>query len=208
MHETTLHINCKELLASWLGLQCYASITAIGCIHTSLDRQHSSAVANVNSMGGLHSFQEPVSTSITGLGLVSLQEPYNFSRAPFGLTEPIGRQGIENRLRFFRMGIGHPDLPQTDGDEGPVYCGSLCIPFFRQISNILQLENGSRSESSAALIQSWHNIRGYAFLHFCLTSRYSLAKIRAEKVPWVLLIVDHTFIEITNLVSSIFKDDS
>ena len=28
-------------------------------------------------MGGLHSFQEPVSTSITGLGLVSLQEPYN-----------------------------------------------------------------------------------------------------------------------------------
>ena len=139
---------------------------------------------------------------------MSLQEPYNFSRAPFGLTEPIGRQGIENRLRFFRMGIGHPDLPQTDGDEGPVYCGSLCIPFFSQTSNIFQLENGSRSESSVALIQSWNNTRGYAFLHFCLTSRYYLAKIRAEKVPWVLLIVDHTLIEITNLVSSTFRNAS
>ena len=136
-------------------------------IHLWID--NTAAVAYVNRMGGLHSFQEPVSTSITGLGLVSLQEPYNFSRAPFGLTEPIGRQGIENRLRFFRMGIGHPDLPQTDGDEGAVYCGSLCIPFFSQTSNILQLENGSRSESSIALIQSWNNIRGYAYLHFCLT---------------------------------------
>ena len=35
--------------------------------------------------------------------------------------------------------------------------------------------------------QSWNNIRGYAFTPFCLIGR-CLAKIRSEKVPWVLLI--------------------
>ena len=38
-----------------------------------------------------------------------------------------------------------------------------------------------------ALTQSWNNIRGYAFPPFCLIGR-CLAKIRSEKVPWVLLI--------------------
>ena len=68
IHETTLHINCKELLAAWLGLQCYASITLQDVyIHVWID--NTAAVAYVNRMGGLHSFQEPVSTSLTGLGL-------------------------------------------------------------------------------------------------------------------------------------------
>lgn len=117
-----------------------------GCTHTSSDRQHSSS--GLREQDGWSAFQGPVSISITGLGLVSLQEPYDFSRASTRFTEPTGRQGVENRLVFFRMGTAHIDLPQADGDEGPMYCGSLCIPSFSQTSNILQLEIGSRSKSS------------------------------------------------------------
>ena len=76
-----------------------------GCTHTSSDRQHSSS--GLCEQDGRSAFQEPVPNSITGLGLVSLQEPYDFSRAPSGLTESTGRQVIENR--FFRMGTGYPD---------------------------------------------------------------------------------------------------
>ena len=117
-----------------------------GCTHTSSDRQHS--ISGLYEQNGRSAFQEPVSTSITGLGSVPPQEPYDFSRAPSRLTEPTGRQRVENRLGFFRMGTVHPDLPQTDGDEGPMYCGCLCIPSFSQTSNILQLEIGPRSKSS------------------------------------------------------------
>ena len=60
-----------------------------GCIHTSSDSQHSSSGLCKCKQNGQSAFQEPVSTSITGLGLVPLQEPYDFSRAPSGLTEPI-----------------------------------------------------------------------------------------------------------------------
>lgn len=146
IHETILHINCKELLAAWLGLQCYASTLQDVRAHTSSDTQHSSS--SLCEQNGRSAFQEPVSTSITGLGSVPPQEPYDFSRAPSRLTEPTGRQRVENRLGFFRMGTVHPDLPQTDGDEGPMYCGCLCIPSFSQTSNILQLEIGPRSKSS------------------------------------------------------------
>ena len=51
--ETTLHINCKELLAAWLGLQCYAS--SLQDVHVHLRIDNTAAVAYVNKMGGLHS---------------------------------------------------------------------------------------------------------------------------------------------------------
>ncbi len=52
-HETILHINCKELLAAWLGLQCCASTLQDVHIHLRID--NTAAVAYVNKMGGLHS---------------------------------------------------------------------------------------------------------------------------------------------------------
>ena len=168
-----------------------------GCTHTSSDRQHSSS--GLCEQNGRSAFQEPVSTSITGLGLVSLQEPYDFSRAPSRLTEPTGRQGIENRFRLFRMGTGHPDLPQTDGDEGPMYGGSLCIPSVSQTSNILQLENGSRSESSGC-----SNTVVEQHQRLCLPSILSNRQVSSQNQirEGTLGIIDHTLMEITNLVSS------
>ena len=117
-----------------------------GCTHTSSDRQHSSS--GLCEQNGRSAFQGPMSTSTADLGLVSVQEPYNFSRAPTRVTEPTGRQGIENRLEFIRMGTTHTDLSQADGDEGSMFSGSLCIPPFSQTSNIFQFEIGSRSKSS------------------------------------------------------------
>ena len=137
-----------------------------GCTHKSLDRQHSSS--GICEQNGQSAFQKPVSTSTTGLGLVSLQEPKDFSRAPMRFNEPNGRQGIENRLGIFRMGISHTDLPQTDGDEGPIYCEPLCTSSLSQIFNVLQLEIGSRNKSSGCtntVMEQHHR------LLFCLIGR-------------------------------------
>ena len=75
-HETTLHINCKELLAAWLGLQCYASTLQDVRAHTSSDTQHSSS--SLCEQNGRSAFQEPVPTTFTSLELVPLLEPYDF----------------------------------------------------------------------------------------------------------------------------------
>ena len=51
--ETTLHINCKELMAAWLGLQCYAVSLRNTHIHLRID--NTAAVVHINKMGGVHS---------------------------------------------------------------------------------------------------------------------------------------------------------
>ena len=48
--ERLLHINCKELLATWLGLQCYAKNTRNWRVHLKID--NTAAVAYINKMGG------------------------------------------------------------------------------------------------------------------------------------------------------------
>jgi hypothetical protein len=56
--------------------------------YTFLDWQHSSN--GFCEQNGRSAYQEPVSTSIIGLGLVFLQEPYDFSRAPTRLPSNPG----------------------------------------------------------------------------------------------------------------------
>ena len=51
--EMSLHINYKELLAGWLGLQCYASNLRNTHVHLKID--NTAAVAHINKMGGVHS---------------------------------------------------------------------------------------------------------------------------------------------------------
>ena len=48
--ERFLHINCKELLAAWLGLQCYAKNMRNCHVHLKID--NTAAVAYINKMGG------------------------------------------------------------------------------------------------------------------------------------------------------------
>ena len=48
--EMALHINCKELLAAWLGLQCYAE--KYTC--SSQNRQYSGCSGHINKMGWVH----------------------------------------------------------------------------------------------------------------------------------------------------------
>ena len=174
-----------------------------GCTHTSSDRQHSSS--GLCEQNGRSAFQGPVSTSTTGLGLVSLQEPYDFSRAPTRFNEQTGRQGIENRLGFFRMGTSHTHLPQTDRDEGLMFCGSLCIPFLSQTSNVLQLEIRSRSESSGCTNTVMEQHQRLCLPSFLPNRQMSDQNQIREST---LGTVDHTLMEITNLVSSTSRDIS
>ena len=67
-----------------------------GCTHTSSDRQHSSS--GLCEQNGRSAFQGPMSTSTTHLGLVSVQEPYNFSRAPTKVTERIEHIEIHRHI--------------------------------------------------------------------------------------------------------------
>ena len=48
--EWLLHINCKELLAAWLGLQCYARDMRNCHVHLKID--NTAAVTYINRMGG------------------------------------------------------------------------------------------------------------------------------------------------------------
>ena len=168
-----------------------------GCTHTSSDRQHSSS--GLCEQNGWSAFQGPMSTSTTDLGLVSVQEPYNFSRAPTRVTEPTGRQGIENRLGFIRMGTTHVNLSQADGDEGSMFSGSLCIPSFSQTPNIFQLEIGSRSKSSGCtntVVEQHQRL----CLPSILPNRQMSDQNQIRESP--LGTVDHALMEITNMVSS------
>ena len=155
------------------------------CTYTSSDRQHNSS--GLCEQNGWSTFQGPLSSSTTGLGLVSIQEPYDFSRASTRFFELPGRQGIENGLRLTGMVTSCTDLPNVDGDEGPMHSGSLCIPSFSQTPTYFSWRSDPGAKVVDVLTQSWNNIRGYAFPPFCLIGR-CLAKIRSEKVPWVLLI--------------------
>ena len=51
--EQDLRIDCKELLAAWLGLQCYASNMRNVHVHLKID--NTAAVVHINKMGGTHS---------------------------------------------------------------------------------------------------------------------------------------------------------
>lgn len=82
------------------------------------------------------------------------------------------------------MGTVHTNISPAFENEGPVYSGSFCIPSFGEA---FSWRSDPGAKAVDALVQSWNNIRGYAFPPFCLIGR-CLSKIRSEKVPWVLLI--------------------
>ena len=174
-----------------------------GCTHTSSDRQHSSS--GLCEQNGRSAFQGPILTSTTDLGLVSIQEPYIFSRAPTRVIEPTGRQAIKNRLGFIRMGTTHTDLSQADGDEGPMFSGSLCILSFSQTSNTFQLEIGSRSKSSGCTntVMEQHQ-------RLCLPSILPNRQLSDQNQvrESSLGTADHALMEITNMVSSTSRDVS
>ena len=51
--ELKLHINSKELLATWIALQTFANTLRGAHVHIKID--NTSAVAYINRMGGVHS---------------------------------------------------------------------------------------------------------------------------------------------------------
>ena len=85
IQETTLHNNCKELLAAWLGLQCYASHLQDAHMHLWMD--NAVAVAYVNRMGCLHFKDLCELTSTTSQGICPFPASGNLS---FGMCDEEG----------------------------------------------------------------------------------------------------------------------
>ena len=166
------------------------------------------AVAYVNRMGGLHSknlcqLALQVWDWCLSRNLTILAE--HLSGSQNQLADKESRTDSDSSELALDTQIFHRRMEMRGPCTGDLFASRFSAKLPTYFSWRM---HGSRSESSVALTQSWNNTSGYAFLHFCLTSRYYLAKIRAEKVPWVLLIVNHTLIEITNLVSSTIRDVS
>ena len=182
--EATLHINSKELLAAWLGLQCYASSLQNAHVHLRID--NTTAVAYVNKMGGLHS---------KNLCHLALQVwDWCLTR---NLT--ISAEHLPGSLNHLADKESRMD---SDSSEWALHAqifrnlmevrGPCTVDLFAsRLSAKLPTYFSWRSDPGAkavdALTQSWTNIRGYAFPPFCLIGR-CLTKIRSEKIPWILLI--------------------
>ena len=184
MQETTPHINCKELLAAWLSLQCYASSLSDAHVHLRID--NTAAVAYVNKMGGLHS---------KDLCQLALQVwDWCLSRNLTISEEHL--PGSMNRL------VDKESRTESDSSEWALHSqmfqklmnmrGPCSVDLFAShLSTKLPTYFSWRLDPEAkavdALTQSWNNERGYVFPPFCLIGR-CLTKIRSENVPWVLLI--------------------
>ena len=183
-HETTLHINCKELFAAWLGLQCYASTLQDVHIHLRID--NTAAVAYVNKMGGLHS------KNLCQLALqvwdwcLSRNLTISAEHLPGSLNQLADKESrtdSDSSEWALDTQIFHRLMEM----RGPCTVDLFASRLSAKLPTYFSWRTDPGAKAVDALTQSWNNIRGYAFPPFCLIGR-CLAKIRSEKVPWVLLI--------------------
>ena len=161
---------------------------------TSQNRQYSS-----RSQDGGSPLQAPLQPGTGGVGLVPMPRSNNLSRTPTRFNEPTSRQGIQDNIRFLRMGSGHADLPESNGDQRSMHSGSFCLTPFSKATNILQLEIRPGSNSSECAHTALEDGEGVC-LSTLLPDRQMSYQDQIRRDP--VGPTDHAFMEITNLVST------
>lgn len=182
--ESKLHINCKELLAAWLGLQAFVSNIKKAHIHIKMD--NTCAVAYLNRKGGVHS--KPLCKVALSLWQWCLDRQLTVSAEHLPGIENI-QADTESRRK---LDSSEWELDQEVFLKLMRLRGSHEVDLFAsRLSTKLPRYYSWRPDPGAeavnALTQNWTIIRGYAFPPFCLIGR-CLTKIQTEGVPYVLLI--------------------
>ena len=163
--ERLLHINCKELLAAWLGLQCYAKNMRNCHVHLKID--NTAAVAYINKMGGAPS-RDLCQLALQDVELVH-RPPYNhLSGTSTRFAESSSGQGIEVQGGLYQMGSRQSYLRTVDGQERPLHSRPLCLPSLCKASHLLQLEIGSRGDSSECPVPTLGDVNRLCFPAFLL----------------------------------------
>ena len=133
---------------------------------SSEDRQYSSS--SVYQQDGRCTFERSLPVGTQDVELVH-RPPYNhLSGTSTRFAESSSGQGIEVQGGLFRMGSRQSYLRTVDGQERPLYSRPLCLPSLCKASHLLQLEIGSRGDSSECPVPTLGDVNRLCFPTFLL----------------------------------------
>ena len=133
---------------------------------SSEDRQYSSSC--VCQQDGRCNFERSLPVSTRDVELVHRPSFNHLSGTSTRFTEPSSGQGIEVQGGLIRMGPRQSYLQSIDGQKRSLHSRPLCLPSLCEASHLLQLEIGSRGDSSKCPVPALGDINRLcfpAFLH-------------------------------------------
>ena len=113
---------------------------------SSEDRQYSSSC--VCQQDGRCNFERSLPVSTRDVELVHRPSYNHLSGTSTRFAESSSGQGIEVQGGLIRMGPRQSYLQSVDGQKRPLHSRPLCLPSLCEASYLLQLEIGSRGDSS------------------------------------------------------------
>ena len=183
--EATLHINAKELLASFLALQTFARDRQ--GIHVHLKIDNVTAVYFINRLGGTH--------SSTLMNLTYEMWSWCLQREIFlsaehlpGKLNLIADQESRSRADSSEWKLDPIIFQQIMRILGPCHVDLFASRLTAQLPAYMSWKPDPGSVATDAMSQDWSQGKCYAFPPFSLIGR-CLAKVQREKVPELVLIV-------------------
>ena len=182
--ERLLHINCKELLAAWLGLQCYAKNMRNCHVHLKID--NTAAVAYINKMGGVPS------RDLCQLALrmwnwcIDRHITISAEHLP-GSQNQVADKESRSKADSSEWALDSHIFEQLMDKRGPCTVDLFASRLSAKLPTYYSWRSDPEATAVNALCQPWGTSIGYAFPPFCLIGR-CLAKITSENVPRIILI--------------------
>lgn len=182
--ESLLHINAKELLAAWLAIQCFAARLSNTHIHFRID--NTTAVAQINKMGGTHS--STLCQIALNMWEWCLQRKITISAEHLpGTLNQIADMESRAKADSSEWSLNLETFQKLMRTRGPCTVDLFASRLSAKLPTYYSWKADPGATAVDALYQTWSTVRGYAFPPFCLIGR-CLAKVKTEKVPWLLII--------------------
>ena len=172
----SLHIiNCKELLAAWLGLQCYAS--NLRNTHVYLKIDNTAAVAHINKMGGVHS-KHLCSLALEVWDWCLCQDLTISAEHLPGSMNQLADKESRTISDSSEWALDMQIFQKLMEIKGPCTVDLFASRLSAKLPTYYSWRFDLGATAVNALTQPWKTVRGYAFPPFCLISR-CLTKIRS-----------------------------
>ena len=182
--EMNLHINSKELLAAWIALQTFASTLRHAHIHIKID--NTTAVAYVNRMGGVHSWEVCQIAIKMWNWCLERQLTISAEHLP-GSQNVTADFESRNKKDPSEWELNQEIFLRIQEIRGECQVDLFASRLSAKLPTYYSWKPDPGAAAVDALNQDWGSTKGYAFPPFCLIGR-CLTKIKRERVPQIILI--------------------
>lgn len=144
LHESSLHINCLELLAATYAIKAFTK--SLSNAHVLIQMDNTSAIAYVNKMGGSQAGCVRQTCSFP-MGVVPREEDHSSSGAHSRSTECHSRCRVSSKTRCSGLEARFRSVQGSESQFRSLYCRPFCQQEQHTVGEILQLSARSLSRA-------------------------------------------------------------